>query len=182
MCWGCGNIFIRESDILSAEIVMRTGRRRKRVHKKWSDICFFSWSFMYNCVWTKDSSVNKYRTDNQANNRCLKITVMHVRIFLFFTGRQPALSCISITETMRVVLHIYLFSKCNLNNWMIHHCQVEVQAKSVSAVLFPCLIPGKFGGDPGDIEFHGNRSTSAHCTGGLSQSAHGKQGGEALQT
>lgn len=37
---------------------------------------------------------------------------------------------------------------------------------------------GKFGRDPGDSEHHGDQSASAHGPGGLSQPAHGEQGGE----
>lgn len=43
---------------------------------------------------------------------------------------------------------------------------------------FPLSFPGKFGRDPGDPEHHRDQSTSAHRSGGLSQPAHGEQGGE----
>lgn len=42
-------------------------------------------------------------------------------------------------------------------------------------------FPGKFGRDPGDTEHHRDQPTSAHCSGGLPQPAHGEQGGEDLQ-
>lgn len=32
MCWGCGNVYIRLSDVLSAGAVMRTGGRTETVH------------------------------------------------------------------------------------------------------------------------------------------------------
>lgn len=58
--------------------------------------------------------------------------------------------------------------------------KVVFQVKPFSTVLFPHLFPGKFGGDPGDTEHHRDQPTSAHCTGGLSEPAHGKRGQRTL--